>query len=67
MPTAPALDFRSLLEGIPRGAWVALSAHHERVLAFGAELAAVVAEARAKGEQNPVITRVPETASALML
>lgn len=67
MPTAPALDFRNLLAGIPRGAWVAISPHHERVLAFGAELATVLAEARAKGEQNPVITRVPESASALML
>lgn len=67
MPTLPAVDLTELLKGIPRGAWVAISSRHEKVVAFGAELRAVLEEAKQKGEKDPLVTRVPESASALML
>jgi hypothetical protein len=67
MPTMPALDLTELLKGIPRGAWVAISSQHERVVAFGSELHVVLDEAKAKGEKDPLIARVPESAAALML
>ena len=52
---------------IPRGAWVAVSSDGERVIAYGAELRDVIDEARKKGEADPIIARVPETTSALLL
>jgi hypothetical protein len=67
MPTLPAIDLTELLKGIPRGAWVAISSGHERVIAFGSELRAVLEEAKAKGERDPLVMRVPESASALIL
>lgn len=66
MPTMPALDLTELLKGIPRGAWVAVSMDHERVVAFGSDLTTVLAEAKKNGEADPLITRVPESASSLM-
>lgn len=67
MPTLPAIDLAELLRGIPRGAWVAISMDHEKVIAFGSELRAVLEQAKAKGEPDPLVTRVPESTSALML
>jgi hypothetical protein len=67
MPTQEAVDLTELLKGIPRGAWVAISSRHEKVVAFGAELRAVLEEAKQKGEGDPLVTRVPESASSLML
>jgi hypothetical protein len=66
--TIPALDLVTLLKDVPRGAWVALSlvggAH---VVAFGSEQQKVLNEAREKGETDPILIRVPESALALML
>lgn len=59
-------DISKLLENIPKGAWVALSNDQEAVLAYDAELNEVVKKAKAKGENNPVIVRVPEQASTLI-
>lgn len=67
MPTVPAMDLTELLRDIPRGAWVAISSRHEKVIAYGSELRAVIEEAKSKGEDQPLIARVPETLSALML
>ena len=67
MPTMPALDLTELLKGVPRGAWVAISTENEKVIAFGAELRAVLDEAKKQGENEPLITRVPETAAAMIL
>jgi len=65
--TLPALDLRELLKSVPRGAWVAISHDHEKLVAYGSDLRAVIDEAHSKGERDPIITRVPETTSALML
>jgi Family of unknown function (DUF5678) len=59
-------DITKLLESIPKGAWVALSNDQEAVVAYDAELTEAVKKAKAKGENNPVIVRVPEQDSTLI-
>lgn len=63
----PAVDLTELLKGIPRGAWVAITHDEESVVAFGSDLRTVVEQAHQKGESDPIITRVPESAAAMML
>lgn len=60
-------DISKLLADIPKGAWVALSADEERVLAYGADLTEAVKKANQLGESDPVIVRVPENPSSLVL
>jgi hypothetical protein len=67
MMAALAFDFGALLKDIPRGAWVAISSDQTHVVAFGAEMREVLEEAREKGEQDPIILRVPEAQSTLMM
>jgi hypothetical protein len=65
---APAVpDFESLLVGVPRGAWVAISRDETRLLAFSAEMLEVLRVAHANGEADPIIFRVPENTSALAM
>jgi hypothetical protein len=59
-------DFDKLLEGIPRGAWVALSQNEDRVLAYAAELKDAIRKAQEQGEPNPVIVRVPQSSAAFL-
>ena len=66
MATAVA-DLAALLQGIPAGAWVAISERQRKVLAYGADAQAVMNEAREKGEARPLIVRVPEQATAMFL
>ncbi len=54
-------DLSTLLNGIPKGAWVALSHDEERVIAHGAELQEVLKKAKEAGQNDPVVLRVPET------
>ena len=60
---AVAIDFSDLLKGIPPGAWVAVS--HYQVVAYGADMQQVLAEARQKGVQEPLILKVPDRQEAL--
>jgi hypothetical protein len=62
-----AKDISKLLSGIPRGAWVALSSDEERVLASAADLAEVVKKANDLGEPDPVVVRVPQNPSSLIV
>ena len=57
-------DFAKLLEGIPAGAWVAISQKEARVLAYAAELKEAIRKAHEQGEPNPVVLRVPQLARA---
>ena len=57
-------DFGKLLEGIPRGAWVAISQDEDRVLAYAAEIKDAVRKAQETGEQNPIIIRIPLSPAA---
>ena len=62
-----ARDISKLLAGIPKGAWVALSSDEERIIAYAAELSEALEKAKALGESDPVVIRVPEDASRLLL
>ena len=59
-------DFGKLLEGIPPGAWVAISQNEDRVLAYAAELKDAIHKAHEQGEPNPVVVRVPQTPGAFL-
>ena len=60
-------DISKLLSGVPRGAWVALSNDQERFIAYAADVTEVVKKANELGESDPVVIRVPEDASTLVL
>jgi hypothetical protein len=62
---AAAINFSDILKGIPRGAWVALCNY--RVVAYGADMQKVLAEARKKGVREPLIVKVPDRAESLFL
>lgn len=60
-------DVSNLLAGVPKGAWVALSKDEERVVAYAAELQEAIQKAKAAGEDDPVVVRVPEDGCNLLL
>lgn len=60
-------DLPALLEGIPPGAWVAISEAQIKVLAHGTDLDEVRREAQDKGEALPLMVRVPEHHMAMIL
>ena len=60
-------DLPDLLKGIPAGAWVAISEQQHKATAFGADPQAVLNEAREKGEELPLMVRVPDRNSAMFL
>jgi hypothetical protein len=62
-----SIDFTKLFSNIPRGAWVAVSPDHEHVLTFGSDMAKVIEQAKQQGEPLPIIVRVPESPSCLVL
>jgi hypothetical protein len=64
---AAAKDISKLLEGVPNGAWVAVSHDETRLVAFAAELQAVLQKSKQAGEDYPVIVRVPETGATTLL
>jgi hypothetical protein len=64
MGTAVA-DLPGLVKGIPSGAWVAISESKRAVVAYGPDPQEVLREAKERGEQHPVIFRVPEQAAAM--
>lgn len=60
-------DISKLLAGVPKGAWVALSKDQERVIAYAAELQELLRKAKEAGEDDPIITRVPEAETATLI
>ena len=66
MATA-TIDYSDLMKGLPAGAWVAISESTNSVLAYAAELQTVIDRAREKGEDEPLIVRIPEQTSVLFL
>jgi hypothetical protein len=62
---AVAINFRDILKGIPPGAWVALEQY--RVVAYGADMQQVLAEARRKGVRDPLIIKAPDRQETLFL
>jgi hypothetical protein len=67
MLTVPAIDLAGLLKDIPRGSWVAISADETHVVASGPDMQTVIETAKKLGAPAPIITRVPEHASTLVL
>ena len=62
-----AKDISKLLAGIPKGAWVALSSDQERVVAYAAELQDAIRKAKSAGEADPIMVRVPEVESIMLV
>ena len=60
-------DFAQLLKDIPAGAWVAISERQGKVITYGADMQQVLAEAREKGEKEPLIIKVPDRQEILFL
>ena len=63
----PTLNFDKLFREIPAGAWVAVSEAENRVIAFGADLQQVLAEARDNGEPEPLVLKVPDRQEIVFL
>jgi len=51
-------EIYDLMDGLPIGAWVAISTEQRRVLSYGDDAMKVFAEAKAAGEKIPFIGRV---------
>ena len=64
---AGALQVSEMLKGLPVGVWVAISEQRQEVIAYAADLAAVLESATQNGEKEPLIVRVPESAGMLFL
>jgi Family of unknown function (DUF5678) len=60
-------DLPELLKGLPAGAWVAISEKQNKALAYGVDPQAVFDEARQKGEEQPLMVRVPDQNVAMFL
>jgi hypothetical protein len=63
---APAPNLSQLLATVPKGAWVAISHDGSRIIAFSAEMRDVIEQAREEHEQDPIVTRAPQSNSALI-
>jgi len=53
-------EIHALMDGLPIGAWVAISTDQRRVLSYGEDALQVFAEAKKQGEKVPFIGRVPD-------
>lgn len=62
---AVAISLNDILRDVPAGAWAAV--YQYRVVAFGADMQQVLAEARSKGVDQPLIVKVPERSEILFL
>lgn len=67
MAAVSTIDYAALLQGLPPGAWVAISERTQRVIAYAAELSDALESARQQGESDPLVVRVPERAAILFL
>lgn len=63
----PAIDIEKLTAGVPRGSWVAISSDDRQRLAVGQSVHDVISQSKAKGETEPLVIRVPDTAATLIL
>jgi hypothetical protein len=59
-------DMSKIFEGIPAGSWVMLSRDDERVLAYSPDFDTAVRMASEKGDDDPVITRVPPSDGGML-
>ena len=62
---AAAINLGDILKDVPAGAWVALEQY--RIVAYGADMQQVLAEARQKGIRNPLIVKAPDRQETMFL
>lgn len=62
---AVAINLIDVLKDVPPGAWVAIEQY--RVVAYGADMQQVLAEARRKGVREPLIIKAPDRQETLFL
>ncbi|HME33582.1 MAG TPA: DUF5678 domain-containing protein [Terriglobales bacterium] len=60
------LDLTTVLKDAPIGEWIALSSDQEHIVATAKNLSDAVKAAKEKGEEHPVVMKVPPV-SALIL
>ncbi len=63
--TNAVADLSHLLKDIPSGAWVAISESKHVVMAYGPDAQEVLREAKERGEERPLILRVPDQPAAM--
>jgi Family of unknown function (DUF5678) len=61
------IHFAELLKDVPAGVWVAISEEEQKVVAFGADIQQVIAEARDKGVKTPLIVKAPDRQQIVFL
>lgn len=59
MSSVPS-NFSEILKDVPPGAWAAVSEREQKVIAYGSDMQSVLSEAQQKGENVPLIVKVPE-------
>jgi hypothetical protein len=59
LPDVKVRDMAKVFDGLPRGTWVMLSRDEEHVLSRSLDFEEAIRIASEKGEENPLITRVP--------
>lgn len=59
-------DLTKLLNGL-EGKWVALSADNSRVVGTGDNPGEAIKQAHTNKEENPILTKVPETSGGLIV
>lgn len=62
---AAVINLTEILRDVPAGAWVAV--WNYRVLAYGADMQQVLAEARQKGIEHPIMVKAPDYPETLFL
>ena len=62
----PALDIQKLTEGVSGGQWVAIASTRDRVVAHGDTMDEAISKSEAKGEAEPLVMQVPETATLIL-
>lgn len=63
----PAIDIEKLMEGVPRGQWVAIASTRDRRVATGGDVGEAIRNAEAQGETEPIVFRVPASNAVLVL
>jgi len=62
---AQAINLADILKDVPPGAWAAIWKH--RVVAFGADMQQVLADAHKHGADDPLIVKKPDRPETLFL
>lgn len=64
-PIAP-IDLSEVLKNAPVGDWIALSPDGLKIVATAKTIGKALAAAKQKGEENPIMTKVPPVGSLVL-